>query len=80
MASPVDGMSVIKAMMQAIDRAIEWRVENFAPKLKAWLEAVLNSPIPKNWRDELASFVERTSGRSVDEDHPLERRRSADFR
>ena len=52
---------IVRMALEETNRAIDRLVERFAVKLKMWLDDILNNPIPEDWRDELASFVERTA-------------------
>jgi hypothetical protein len=52
---------IVRLALEETNKAIDRLVENFAPKLKVWLDDILNNPIPEDWRDELADFVQRTA-------------------
>jgi hypothetical protein len=52
---------IVRLVLEETKKAIDRLVENFAPKLQAWLDDILNNPISADWRDELAAFVQRTA-------------------
>jgi hypothetical protein len=61
MLSQSDWEPIVQMALEETNKTIDRLVANFAPKLKAWLDEILNNPIPEDWRDELTAFVQRTA-------------------
>jgi len=61
MLTQSDWEPIVRLALEETNKAIDRLVAKFAPKLQAWLDEILNNPIPEDWRDELAAFVQRTA-------------------
>ncbi len=54
--------AAIRFMLEHACELIQQMLERFRDKLDTWLNGLLAGPIPENWREELARFVEETRG------------------
>jgi hypothetical protein len=61
MLTQSDWEPILRLALEETNKAIDRLVDKFAPKLQSWLDQLLNNPIPEDWRDELAAFVQRTA-------------------
>jgi hypothetical protein len=61
MLTQSDWEPIVRMALEETNKAVDRLVDNFTPKLKAWLDDILNKPVPEDWRDELAAFVQRTA-------------------
>ena len=61
MLTQSDWEPIVRLVLEETNKAIDRLVANFAPKLQTWLDELLNHPIPEDWREELAAFVQRTA-------------------
>ena len=56
---------VAQAVLEEIDDAIDRRLQAFRESLDEWLGSLLAGPIPADWRDDLAAFVDRTAAQGL---------------